>query len=240
MTISNKPLKRLSDKEFAEDIKKYIRSSHDFYGAKIPELRVLAKRLHEEYDLKGFYKVFNKFWNSGYHGERSLAIYTLEMYKDEFDTGTWSFMKTKLKDIKSWDKVDSVSINILGEILVRTPSIEKEIISMSKSKNIWYKRMALMSSIALVKSGDIGLAINLCQENLYSEEENIQKAVGICLKEIGIQKPVVARGFILKNIKMPEKVFFIATENMKDIRKLRQTRKKGDFDFSRLMFWKEN
>jgi 3-methyladenine DNA glycosylase AlkD len=111
---------------------------------------------------------------------------------------------------------------------------------MSKSKNIWYKRMALMSSIALVKNGDIGLAINLCQENLYSEEENIQKAVGICLKEIGIQKPVVARGFILKNIKMPEKIFFIATENMKDIRKLRQTRKKSDFDFGRLMFWKEN
>ncbi len=240
MTISTKQLKRLSDREFAEDIKKYIRSSHDFYGTKVPELRVLAKRLYEEYDLKGFYKVFNKFWNSGYHEERSLAIYTLEMYKDEFDIWTWNFMKSKLKDIKSWDKVDSVSLNILGEILIRAPSIEKEIILMARSKNIWYKRMALMVSIALVRNGDIKLAINLCEENLHSNEENIQKAVGMCLREIGIQKPAVARRYILKNIKMPEKIFFIATENMKGIRKLRQTRKESNFDFRKLMFWKDN
>ena len=231
MVSSTKQLKRLSDEEFAEDIKKYIRSSHDFYGTKIPELKVLAKRLYEEYDLKSFYKVFNKFWNSGYHGERSLAIYTLEMYKDEFDTGTWNFIKIKLKDIKSWDKVDSVSINILGEILMREPVLEKEIISMARSKNIWYKRMALMATIALVRNGNIRLAIHLCEENIHTNEENIQKAVGMCLKEIGIQKPTVARRFILKNIKMPEKIFFIATENMKDIRKLRQTRKESNFNF---------
>ena len=238
MTISTKQLKKLSDKEFAEDIKKYIRSSHEFYGTKVPELKVLAKRLYEEYDLKGFYKVFNKFWNSGYHGERSLAIYTLELYKDECDTGTWNFIKTKLKDIKSWDKVDSVSINILGEIILREPTLEKEIISMAKSKNIWFRRMAIMASITLVKNNNIRLAINICEENLYNKDENLQKAVGICLKEIGVQKEAVARRFILKNLKMPEITFLNATENMKDLRKLRETRKTSNFDFSKFIFWK--
>ena len=236
---SNKKLKRLSDKQFAEDIKKYIKSSHEFYGTRIPELKVLAKRLYEEYDLKSFYRVFNRFWNSSYHEERSLAIYTLELYYEEFDLDTWKFMKTKLKEIKSWDKLDSVGINIVGEILIREDALTKEITTLAKSKNIWLKRMALMSTIPSIRNDNIELGIKLCEFNINSKEENIQKAVGMILNEIAKVKPRIARRFILKNIKMPEAVFFYATENLKDLRKLRETRKMKPLSLNKLFFWRD-
>ena len=74
---SKKPLRKLSKNEFNSDVKKFIRSAHKFYDSKIPEMKTLAKKMQEEYELKEFYKVFRRLWNSGYHSERSLAIKTL-------------------------------------------------------------------------------------------------------------------------------------------------------------------
>ncbi|MFA5258500.1 MAG: DNA alkylation repair protein [Candidatus Pacearchaeota archaeon] len=224
---SKKQLKKLSDKQFFEDIKKYIKSYHSFYESRVPELKVLANRLHEEYDLKEFYKVFNKFWNSGYNEERTLAVHTLQLYKEDFDINTWRFLKPKLKDIKSWDKVDRVSSNIIGEILVRERKLEKEIIALAKSNNIWFKRMAIMATVPLIKLNNNELSLQICEFFIHDKDKQIQEAVGLILREIGEQKPAVAKKFILKNIHMPILSFDIATQNMKELRKLRDVKKLG-------------
>jgi 3-methyladenine DNA glycosylase AlkD len=224
---SKKQLRRLSDKQFFEDIKKYIKSYHSFYETRVPELKVLANRLHEEYSLKEFYKVFNKFWNSGYHEERTLAVHTLQLYKGDFDLETWKFLKPKLKDIKSWDKVDTVASNIIGEILIRNKKLEKDVIAMTKSNNIWFKRMAMMATVPLVKEGNNELALKICESYINDKYKQIQEGVGIILREIGESKPAVARKFILKHIHMPTVSFDIATQNMKELRKLRDVKKLG-------------
>lgn len=222
---AKKQLKKLSNKQFAEDIKRYIKSTHEFYGARIPEIKVLAKRLHDEHDLKDFYKVFNRLWKTGYHGEMSLAIYTFQLYKDEFDFDTWRFLKSKLREMKSWDQIDSVSINIIGEILLKYPQLGKEILRLAKSKDIWLKRIALVSTLPLIKKGNIDFAIKLINLHLYSKEKPLQKIVGWILKEIGDKKPEIAKRYILKNINMPQTTFDYATEHMKELRKLKQIKK---------------
>lgn len=234
---AKKQLQRLNDKQFIEDIKKYIKASHSFYEAKIPELKILAKRLHEEYKLKDFYKVFNKFWNSGYHEERSLAIYTLEQYKEEFDKGTWRFIKNRLKEIQSWDKLDYISINIIGEIILKNPGLRKEILKFSDSKNIWLKRMAIISSIPFIEK-DIDSVIRILTKHINDKETRIQEANGIVLREIGKIKPNIARRFILKNIHMPAVSFNIATEEFKELRRLRKIKPLKSNKLEKLFFWK--
>jgi len=39
----------------------------------------------------------------------------------------WRFIKEKLKMIKSWDKIDGISVHIAGEILLKYPQISKEL-----------------------------------------------------------------------------------------------------------------
>jgi len=236
---SKKQLKKLGDKQFLEDIKKYIRSSHTFYETRVPELKVLAKRLHQEYDLNGFYRVFNKFWSSGYNEEKSLAISALQMYKEDFDIETWKFIKTKLKDVKSWDKIDSISSGIIGEILIRNPKLEKEIIAMSKSENPWMKRTAIMASIPLIRALDIRLGMRFCEDYVNNKQKPIQEAIGKILREIGEVKPNVARRFISKHLHMPLITFEIATQNMKDMRKLRNIKPLASSSFEKLFFWKK-
>jgi len=239
---TTKQLKRLGDKQFFEDIKRYIKSSHSFYETKRPELKVLANRLHEEYSLRDFYKVFNRFWNSGIPKESILAIYTLQLYKEEFNLDTWKFIKQKLKNVKSYDKIDNISLNIVGEILIRNPALEKELIIYAKGNNSWLKRMAIISTIPLVKKNDFRLALKFIEMHLYDKGEYMQKAIGIVLKEIGEQKSEVLKSFILKNVNMPLTTFFHATEDMKELRRLRELNSSNNIvsnRFEKLFFWRE-
>jgi hypothetical protein len=47
-------LKKLGNKQFAEDIKVYIKSPYEFYGVRVPELRTLAR----DYTKNILYKIF--------------------------------------------------------------------------------------------------------------------------------------------------------------------------------------
>ncbi|MBT4165461.1 DNA alkylation repair protein [archaeon] len=230
--------KRLGNKQFTEDIKTFIKSSHDFYSEKVPELKTLAKRLHQEHTLKKFYPIFNKLWKSGYQGEKSLAIHTLQLYKEEFNSTTWKFIKPKLKDIKSWGHADSFGKEILGNILLKIPSLDKEIINMSKSKNLWIKRMAIMSTFPSIRQKQkTKLAIYLAENYLKEPHKEIQKAIGLTIKEISLHKPEIAKKFILKHKQMPETTFKLATENLKELRKTKKIKKLGKNN-GRWFFWK--
>jgi 3-methyladenine DNA glycosylase AlkD len=223
-------LKRLSDKDFAGQIKKYLKSPYEFYGIHVPEIRTLAKRLHEEHSLKDFYKIFNKLWKSGYHEEMSLALYSLQLYEEDFDMNTWKFLKPKLKNIQSWDQIDAVSSFIIGKILLKQPKLEKELLKLSKSPNFWIRRIAIVSTLPRIKTGDIRLTMELAEKYINEKEHYMQKATGWMLREAAKKKPEIVKRFVLKNIHMPAICFSYCTErDLKDLRKIRQLKKlKGD------------
>src|SRR3989344_4032697 len=169
-------LKKLGNKQFAEDIKKYIKSPYEFYGIRVPEIRILAKRLYEEHSLKSFYNIFDKLWKSGYHEEMSLALYTLQLYEEDFDLKTFQFLKPKLDNIKSWDQIDAISTFIIGKILLKYPKIEKELLKLSKSKDFWLRRIAIVSTLPRIRGGDIRLTMKLAEKYVHDKEPYIQKA----------------------------------------------------------------
>lgn len=220
-----KQLKTLKNKELMEDIEKYLKSPHEFYGTKVPELKTMAKHLHEDNSLDEFYKIFNNLWESGYNDKMSLAINALKLYEDEVDLKTWKFIKSKIKDMKTWDQIDAVAINIVGNVLLKNPKLEKEIISLAKGDNIWTKRLAIISTIPLIRKNNISLSMRFIENYINYSDENIQRAIGILLRELGRQKPEQTKRFILKNINMPKNVFYIATEDMKELRKLQRLKK---------------
>jgi len=218
-------LRRLSNKQFIEDIKKYINSPYEFYGTKIPELKTMAKKLHDENELKQFYRVFNNLWKSGHHDKRSLAISALQCYKDELDLETWKFLKPKLKEMKSWDQIDMVASTIIGEILLKNPLFEREIRSMAKENNIWLKRTAIMSTIPLINKGDLSLAFKFSEDYMAYKDDYVKEAIGMILREAGKKKPEQVKKFLLKHINMPPLVFNYASEDMKELRKVRKLKK---------------
>ena len=228
MTLETKrPLKKLNNKNFAEHIKLYLKSSYQFYGTLVPEINVLAKKLHEEHNLKQFYKIFNKLWESGSYEETSLALYTLELYEKDFDFSTWKFIKPKLKNIKSRDQIEAIATKVIGKIIQKYPRLEKEIIKLNKRKDLVMKQLTLMSSIPKIKDNDLRLGMTLIKNNLYDEDTKVQEIVGELLNEASKVNKERVKKFILKNKNMPEKTFLKATENMKDLRQIRRKKMKA-------------
>lgn len=220
-----KILKRLNNDEFVADIKNYLKSPYEFYGVKIPEIKTMAKKLYEENSLKDFYQVFDNLWNSGRQEKRLLCIYTLELYEDDFDLSTWKFLKPKLKGIKNIEKADAISKKIIGKILVKFPKIENEIIKMSKSDSFLIRRIAIVSTLPLIHSGDIRLTIHLAERYIDEVEINVLNAVGWMLYEAGKKKPEKVKKFILKHRDMPDDVFMEATKGMKELRKIKKIKR---------------
>lgn len=221
---TKKRLRRLGNKNFAEDIKRYIKSTNEFYRLNVPELKLLSKRLHEEQNLKKFYKIFNRLWRSSQR-EQFLALYTLQLYKEEFDLETWRFLKRKLREIKSLDEADIFG-EIVGEISIKYNLI-KEIISMCDEKNLWMKRSGMMALLPLIKKQEFKLAFNIIHENLNDRSEANQKGVGVLLREIGMQKPEILKRFLEKNPNLPGTIFFEATLNDKPDRKFTKEKSLG-------------
>tara|TARA_Y100000310_G_C20613248_1_gene779163 strand:+ start:258 stop:968 length:711 start_codon:yes stop_codon:yes gene_type:complete len=222
-----KQLKRLTGKEFFGDVKKYIRSSHDFYKEKNPEIKTLAKRLHDEYVLNDFYKVFNRLWKSGYHNERVMAVYALRMYAEKFDKETWRFLIPRLKEIKDFDEAERIG-RIIGHIVIKYPSLKKEIFKMASRRNVYYRRIALSVCFPLVKEKNWEFIFGLIKDRLDDKEENIQELNGWILEEISKKNKTLVRRFVLNNIKMPKVTFDIVSKNFKDLKRVRKLKKLDD------------
>jgi 3-methyladenine DNA glycosylase AlkD len=56
---------------------------------------------------------------------------------------------------------------------------------LARSKDIWQKRVAIMSSFGYIKRGDPGTTLDIIDILLHDPEDLIQKAVGWMLREIG-------------------------------------------------------
>jgi 3-methyladenine DNA glycosylase AlkD len=227
-------LKRLNNREFIDDIKRYIKSPYEFYGEKVPELKTMAKHLHEEYSLKEFYRVFSRLWRSGYNGEQALAVKALKMYEKDFDLNTWKFLLPRLKEMNSYE--ESLA-DVLGKILYKYSKLKREVLKMSRSKNLFVRRLMMLLTINLIKKDDLGLTLVLAEKYVYDDEKSIQRATGWVLSEAGKKKPETVKRFLLKHKDMKDRVFELATIHMRELRKVRNIKKlKGDK--KGFLFWR--
>ena len=84
--------------------------------------------------------------------------------------------------------------------------------------------MAIISMLPLIRDRNIRLSMKLLEMHVYSKEIHMQKAIGKILNEIEKINPEIARKFILKHMNMPNISFNYATENIRDLRKIKKAK----------------
>lgn len=85
--------------------------------------------------------------------------------------------------INNWDIVDTSAEFIVGEYLWARS--RKLLYELAKSKDVWHRRVAVLSSFAFIKKGDPSTTLELAEVLLHDPHDLIQKAVGWMLREIG-------------------------------------------------------
>ena len=117
--------------------------------------------------------------------------------------------------INNWDLVDVSSYKIVGPELL--DSDRSVLYKWANSKNMWVRRISIVSTLHFIKRGDLTDCFALAEYLLDDSHDLMHKAVGWMLREVGKQNIEVEKHFILKNYtKMPRMMLRYAIEKFPD------------------------
>jgi 3-methyladenine DNA glycosylase AlkD len=197
-----------------------------FLGVNVPDIRKIAKK----YQNLDFIQIEIILKNK-YHEVRLLGLFILvykykslnkSEYADKLKKDIFDFYLKNIKYINNWDLVDLSSYWVLGEYLFENPGKNKILYKFARSKNLWEKRISVVSTFAFIKRKNSEISLDIIKILLNDKHDLIHKACGWMLREIGkrIDESVLI-DFLDKNIKqMSRTTLRYAIERLPEDRRL--------------------
>lgn len=226
-----KEVKSKGTKERAQVAQRYFKTGKGqygegdiFYGITVPESRKLAVK-YKDIPLKDIEQLLK----SKIHEERLIALLILvHNYKvnPENREEIYNFYLSNTQYINNWDLVDLSSHKIVGQYLLDK---NRDILyKLSKSSNLWEKRISIISTFAFIANNDLKDTIKLAEILLHDKHDLMHKAVGWALREIGKKDENALKDFLKKHYKsMPRTTLRYAIERFPE--NTRKAYLKGEF-----------
>ncbi len=212
-----KELKKSQDKKQAEILQRFFKTENGqygegdvFLGIKVP----IQRRICSKYKLE--LNEIQELLNSRIHEHRLCGLFALvSRYKradEKFKRKIFKFYLKNAKKINNWDLVDLSAPSIVGDYLLNKD--KKILYKLAKSKNLWEKRIAIVSTSQFIRKGKyLNEVLKISKILLKDEHDLIHKAVGWMLRELGKRDVKKLELFIQKNYKsMPRTTLRYAIE----------------------------
>ncbi len=188
-----------------------------FLGVVVPEQRKIARKF-AELPLKEIQKLLK----SKIHEERLTGLIILiNRYKKVSKFKSFKVLKEQIfrfyikniSAVNNWDLVDLSCRDIIGEHLISRP--RNILYKLADSKNIWERRIAIVSTWAFIRRNDFKDTLRLAKVFFNDKHNLIHKAVGWMLREVGKKDERVLRQFLNKYAsKMPRMTLRCAIERL--------------------------
>jgi 3-methyladenine DNA glycosylase AlkD len=104
--------------------------------------------------------------------------------------------------LDSWSSVDCFAMYLAGPLWAQGKVSDKTIATWARSQDHWWRRTALVSTIALSRRGnpeDLRRASRICALLATDKEDMVAKALSWALREIAKKHPEEARTFLEKH-----------------------------------------
>ena len=164
-----------------------------FMGVVVPETRKVAKN-HSD----ASWDVLEALLESEWHECRLCALVILvNRFKKQPDE-TVGFYLSHTKGINNWDLVDLSAPYILGSYMVDR-SDRKVLYELAASKNMWEQRIAVVSTLMLIRHGQFADTMKLAERFLNTKHDLMQKATGWMLREVGKRDVAILTEFLEKH-----------------------------------------
>lgn len=195
-----------------------------FYGIKVPVQRKISKQFKDLpfADLKILI-------NSKVHEERLIAAFIIvEQFQkgdEKKQKAAFNFYIKNRKGINNWDLVDLSAPKIVGQYL--TDKDKKLLYKFANSKNLWEKRIAILSTFTFIRQHWFEDTFNISEILMHDEHDLIHKAVGWMLREVGNRDIEAEEEFLKKYYKtMPRTMLRYAIEKFPERKRLEYLRGK--------------
>lgn len=167
-----------------------------FLGISVPVLRKTALR-YRDLTLADI----GRLLASRIHEHRAAA---LEILVAQYERGTDGmrdrivrFYLAHTPGINNWDLVDASAPYILGDYLTARP---RDILDkLATSSSLWERRIAIVSTLTLIKSGEIEDTFRIAERLLSDDHDLIHKAVGWALRETGKVSRAALLNFLMEH-----------------------------------------
>jgi 3-methyladenine DNA glycosylase AlkD len=206
-----KDLKNCKDKSFASYNASYFQTyrggygeGDSFWGIRVLQQRVVAGKYWRNITLNDV----DSLLRHEIHEVRSVALMILvKKYENLDDSVKSDIIKTYLSNsryINNWDLVDLSAASILGHYWYNNSL--KEFWKYAKSKNLWKKRIAVVSMLYFIRRGRFEETFNLVKLSLICEHDLIHKALGWMLREVGKKNEKILTLFLDEYYKVMPRV----------------------------------
>lgn len=224
-------LQKKSNPEKIKILSKFFKTGKGEYGEgdKFIGLNVPANREVAIQNKDAEMSVISELLESDIHEERLCALLILvEKYKKsdcEKKKDIFEYYIKQTKNINNWDLIDLSAPKIVGEYLLEKD--KSVLLAMSKSKSMWERRIAIVSTITFIKAGKYETTLEIAKILLEDKEDLIQKAIGWMLREAGKKEKKVLIEFLNEyHTKMPRTMLRYSLEKLEKEEKEYYMRKK--------------
>ena len=219
-----KDLRKLANDQDAAQLQRYFKTGAGeygegdvFVGVRVPVVRRLARQ-YRDTPLS----IAQQLLNSKIHEERLLALIMLiNHFNNADDKGKktiYTYYMNHTKYINNWDLVDISAGKIVGAYLFERS--REALKKLSKSSNLWERRIAIMSTGYFISQNDFTDTLILAEKLLADEEDLIHKAVGWMLREVGKRDRKTEEQFLKQHYHtMPRTMLRYAIEKLPESRR---------------------
>lgn len=190
-----------------------------FIGTSVPDIREISKNAKDIPFIE-----LQKLVKSPVHEERlaGFIICTLKFLKakkSEYEQErVVRFFIRHRKFLNNWDIIDVTVPKVLGEYFLKRE--RTFLYDLIRSKSLWDRRIAIMSTFTFLKEGDFEDTLNFCEQLLSDKEDLIHKASGWMLREVGKRDKERLLIFLRKHSpKMPRTMLRYSLEKLSPLEK---------------------
>jgi 3-methyladenine DNA glycosylase AlkD len=167
-----------------------------FLGLYVPDLKKIVKP-YFDLDLSEIKKLLDCSYHEARFGAGQILMEKYKKADNKNRRQIYDFTLKNLEKLNNLDLVDCTVRDIIGAHLFdkkRSP-----LYTLTKSKNLWRRRTAIVSTYYFIKHGDLDETFKLAKLLLADKEELIHKAVGWMLREAGKMNSVALIRFLQEN-----------------------------------------
>lgn len=169
-----------------------------FLGIRVPIQRRIAKKYFRACSFLDIGKLLDSKWHEFRLVGLFLLLYRFAVASEEEREIIYRFYIDHFDCVNNWDLVDASASHIVGEYMISHPKEKKYLKQWAKSKRMWDRRIALVSTHAFVRRGSFEETLVLSTLLLEDPHDLIQKASGWMLREIGKKNKDVLYDFLEK------------------------------------------
>lgn len=189
------PIKREYLPRFFKTGKGQYGEGDRFLGVVVPNTRLVARK-HREVP----FEVVAELLRSEWHECRLCALLILvERFKksdEPMRKELYEFYLSQTARVNNWDLVDLSAPAIVGGYLLDKP--REELYRLAASPLLWEQRIAVVSTITLIRNRDFIDILRLSELMLHHPHDLMQKAIGWMLREMGKRDPDLLVQFLEK------------------------------------------